>query len=53
VKVSIFYEAMDTKMRDFINDQFSPHWEQIEEGIEIELVPFGKTNVSQSALLTF
>ncbi|XP_054276359.1 GILT-like protein 1 isoform X2 [Macrosteles quadrilineatus] len=46
VKVTVFYEAMDPVFKDFINNQFSPHWEQIEEGIEIELVPFGKTNVS-------
>ncbi|KAG8312518.1 hypothetical protein J6590_023125, partial [Homalodisca vitripennis] len=44
VKLSIYYEAECHQSRDFFNKQLWPHWADLEEGVKLELVPYGKAN---------
>lgn len=46
VKISVYYEALCSDSRFFILKQLVPAYETIPEYIELDLVPYGKAQVS-------
>lgn len=44
VPVTIYYESLCDDSKTFFNEQFKPTWDLLKAYIDLELVPFGKSN---------
>ena len=47
VQIEFHYQTGDTSVRDYILKELYPSYRSIEEIIDIDIVPFGQTNVTE------
>ena len=52
VKISVYYESLCPDSVDFITGQLSTAFSEVNQKMEIELIPFGKATVSFFFLIT-
>lgn len=53
IKVSVYYESLCPYSINFIKSKLYPNYQQLRDYIQIEWVPFGKTNVSNISMLIY
>lgn len=44
----MFYEALDQRSKRIIGQEFGPYYHLIEEFVELDLIPWGTTEVLQN-----
>ena len=47
VKVDFHYSALDSKSADYMINELYPHYRALEQIIDLDMIPFGKTKITE------